>query len=135
MVSRRGQLKGIDLDAYGPIQDPMDRATDFFFLAISLLLLLLNINKTRDQPMTGCEGLLRSRDTLLEGLTAAWPFDDVAQISDGRVETEETIELLADLIERSRNHSFAKDPDLFSQDIDRLISLKRTIFATEIVLD
>ncbi len=47
MVSRRGQLKGIDLDSYSLIVDPLDRATDYFFLAVSLVLLLLNINKPR----------------------------------------------------------------------------------------
>jgi hypothetical protein len=135
MISRRGQLKGIDLDAYSLISDPMDRATDFFFLAVSLLLLLLNIKKARDEPMIGCEGLMRSRDTLREALSGSWPFADVAQLSDGRVVTAQTIELLVDLIQRSRDHSYALAPDLFTADIDRLITLKRAIFGTEIVLD
>ena len=135
MISRRGQLKGIDLDAYSPITDPMDRVTDFFFLAVSLVLFLININKQRDEPMVGCAGLLQSRDTLLAAFQDAWPFADVAQLSRGRIETDETIELLVDLVESSRNHSYAQDPGLFSRDIDRLILLKRTIFASEIVLD
>lgn len=135
MVSRRGQLKGIDLDSYCFTQDPMGRVTDFFFLAVSLTLLLLNINRFRGEPMTGCEGLLKSRHALLGALHVAWPFGNVADLSNGRVETGETIELLADLIERSRNHSFAHDPDLFSRDIDRLVMLKRAIFSSEIVLD
>ncbi len=135
MISRRGQLKGIDLDAYSPITDPMDRVTDFFFLAVSLVLFLININKQRDEPMVGCAGLLQSRDTLWAAFQDAWPFADVAQLSRGRIATDETIELLVDLVESSRNHSFAQDPGLFSRDIDRLILLKRTIFASEIVLD
>ena len=51
------------------------------------VLLLLNVNKSRDEPMASCEGLLQSRDTLLGALTEAWPFEDVANISNGRVET------------------------------------------------
>lgn len=135
MISRRGQLKGIDLDAYSLITDPTDRVTDYFFLAVSLVLLLLNIKTRRDEPLVSCSGLMQSRDTLIEGLTAAWPFRDAGEISRGRVTTGDTIEFLADLIDRSRNHAYAMDPGLFSDDIDQLISLKRTIFSTEIVLD
>jgi serine/threonine protein kinase len=135
MVSRRGQLKGIDLDSYSPITDPLDRATDFFFLAFSLLLLLLNINRSRYEPMAGCEGLLQSRDALLQSLVQAWPFGDVAQLSSGRVASLELLELLVDLIDRSRTGVYAHAPDRFSGDIDRLISLKRRIFSAEIVLD
>jgi hypothetical protein len=135
MISRRGQLKGIDLDAYSLITDPMDRVTDFFFLAVSLVLLMLNIRKTREQPLASATGVLHSRDAIAEALSNSWPFEDVARISAGRVSTPETVELLVDLVDRSRNHAFAKDPDLFTQDIDRLINLKRAIFGTEIVLD
>lgn len=135
MVSRRGQLKGIDLDAYSPTRDPLDRATDFFFLAVSLALLLLNINRSHDEPMASCEGLLKSRDKLMAALRNNWPFGSVSDISHGRVGTGETVEFLADLIQRSRNNAFAYDPELFSGYIDQLVSLKRSIFTTEIVLD
>ena len=135
MVSRRGQLKGIDLDSYSAITSPMDRVTDYFFLAVSLALFLLNIAKRREKPMVGCEGLLQSRDLLQSTLRDSWSFGDVSQLSHGRVPTAEVIDLLVDLIERSRNHSYANDPAAFTQDIDRLIRLKRNIFATEIVLD
>ena len=135
MISRRGQLKGIDLDAYSVISEPTDKATDFFFLAVSLLLLLLNVKRPRDEPMTGCEGMMQSRDKILTGLQNSWELGNVARISKGRVETEQIIALLVDLIERSRYHAYAKTPDLFSADIDRLIALKRTIFSNEIVLD
>jgi hypothetical protein len=128
-------LKGIDLDAYSPTKDPLDRATDFFFLSVSLALLLLNIRKSRDEPMTTCEGLLRSRDRLLAALREHWPFGDAGQISNGRIGTDETVEFLAELIERGRNNSFAYNPDLFSNCIDRLAALKSSIFHTEIVLD
>ena len=72
---------------------------------------------------------------MLSELQRHWAFGDVAELSQGRVGTEETIQLLADLIDGSRNQNYAHAPDQFTQDIDRLIFLKRSIFATEIVLD
>ncbi|MCU0959333.1 MAG: hypothetical protein MUF48_04450 [Pirellulaceae bacterium] len=135
MVSRRGQLKGIDLDAYSPITSPTDRMTDFFFLAVSLVLFLLNVARPQDQPLRGCTGLLQSPAALRDAVTHAWSFGDVAAASAGRVTTEEVLDLMLELIDRSRDHAFANDPALFTRDIDRLILLKRRIFATEIVLD
>lgn len=135
MVSRRGQLKGIDLDAYSPITGTPDRVTDFFFLAISLTLLLLNLAQPTVQPLTGCEGLLQSRDALRDAIENSWAFGDVGAISHGRVATADVIELLTELIEHSRSQVYALAPDRFSTDINRLIQLKRTVFATEIVLD
>ncbi len=42
MMSRRGQLKGIDLDSYSKTHSPKDKMTDFMFLAVSLILLLFS---------------------------------------------------------------------------------------------
>ncbi|HWZ91467.1 MAG TPA: hypothetical protein VNW92_21545, partial [Polyangiaceae bacterium] len=42
MMSRRGQLKGIDLDSYAPVHSPKDKVTDFMFLAVSVILLLFS---------------------------------------------------------------------------------------------
>ena len=63
------------------------------------------------------------------------PFDDVETISRGRVETKAVIDVAVDLIERSRNHAYAREPELFTADLNRLIRLKRTISLEEIVLD
>jgi serine/threonine protein kinase len=135
MVSRRGQLKGIDLDSYSPITNPMDRVTDFFFLAVSLTLFLLNVARPHQESMRGCTGLLQSPATLRDAIAGTWSFGDVALLSDGRVISDEVIDLLRDVIDRSRDHTYAHDSRCFTRDIDRLILLKRTIFATEIVLD
>ena len=101
MISRRGQLKGIDLDAYSPIKGTTDRVTDFFFLATSLTMLLLNLYRTTAEPLIGCEGLLQLRDALREAIQRSWAFGDVSAVSDARVETVEVIDLLVDLIERA----------------------------------
>jgi hypothetical protein len=39
------------------------------------------------------------------------------------------------LVGRCRDQTYGEHPDRFSEDIDRLIRLKRTIFAEELVLD
>ncbi len=135
MISRRGQLKGIDLDAYSRIRNPLDRVGDFFFLAVSLILLLLNISRLHGKPMVGCEGALESPDILRTALQANWEFGDVAQLSEGRVQNEEVIDLLVDLIQRAQHGVYAQQSDQFSADIDRLIWLKRRALSTEIVLD
>jgi hypothetical protein len=50
-------------------------------------------------------------------------------------EVNNVIECLLDLIGRCRDHTYAEQTDCYSEDIDRLIRLKRTIFAEELVLD
>jgi len=45
------------------------------------------------------------------------------------------LDLLADLIYRSRKGVYVEEKTLFVDDIDRLIRLKRTLYLEEIVLD
>jgi hypothetical protein len=135
MVSRRGQVKGIDMDSYGPYHSSLDKFTDFFFLSVSLLLFFVNLDKSATKPrLVGPEGL-PTQATVRETITASWPFGDVASLSRGRVQTEQVIDLVVDLIERSRNHGYAREAELFTADLNRLIRLKRTISLEEIVLD
>ena len=70
MVSRRGQFKGIDLDSYSPIGTETDRVMDFFFLAVTVLLFLLNASRRQGEPMLSCEGLLHSEDALRSEILA-----------------------------------------------------------------
>jgi hypothetical protein len=135
MISRRGQFKGIDLDSYSPIRTPLDRVMDFFFLAVTVLLFLLNSWKKPGLPMVTCEGLLHSRDALRKGILAAWSIGDLSEISKGRVHNEQLLDLFIDLIERSRDRTYANNPDQFTDDINRLIALKRNTFEEEMVLD
>jgi hypothetical protein len=138
MVSRRGQLKGIDLDTYSPIRSATDRMPDFYFLSVSLLLYYLglseaqagDVGKALDNP------LLRDRDVLRSRLEAHWDDRvDVVALSDGRVRRGEVLDMLLDLVLRCRDNTYAKEPEAFSADIDRLIHLKRRLSLEEIVLD
>ena len=100
-----------------------------------MLLLLLNAPHQQQMRQVDAEAFLASPDALRGALRRAWPFGDVAEISRGRVATDDVIEMIVDLIHRSRNRTYVDDADRFSADIDRLIYLKRSIFIEEIVLD
>ena len=135
MMSRRGQLKGIDLDSYSKTQSPKDKMTDFMFLAVSLILLLFSapvIDRGRNVPW---EELIESEARLRLGLSNAWPFGDVAALSQGRVSREELTDLFVDLVQRSRQLVYAKHPELFGRDIARLLDLKRRLLFEEFVFD
>ncbi len=135
MMSRRGQLKGIDLDSYAQVHSPKDKVTDFMFLAVSVILLLFSApvaNRGRNVPW---EALIESEARLRAGLTEAWPFGNVEQLSDGRVRREELTSVLVDLVQRSRHLIYTKRPELFSQDIGRMVNLKHEFLIEELVID
>ena len=135
MMSRRGQLKGIDLDSYAPVHSPKDKVTDFMFLAVSVILLLFSApvaNRGRNVPW---EELIESEARLRAGLIEAWPFGNVEALSDGRVTREELSNVLVDLVNRSRHLVYTKRPEQFSEDIARLISLKHRLLIEEFVID
>jgi serine/threonine protein kinase len=135
MLSRRGQLKGIDLDSYARVHSEKDKVTDFMFLAVSLVLLLFNapvIDRGRSVPW---EELIESEHRLRAGLDEAWPFGDVELPSEGRVSKDELLEVLVDLVHRSRSLAYAKSPELFSDDIARLVQVKRRLLLEEFVVD
>ncbi len=135
MMSRRGQLKGIDLDSYGRVHSPRDKVTDFMFLAVSLVLLLFSApvaNRGRSLPW---EELISSEDRLRSGLAEAWPFGDVEAISEGRVSRDELSAVLVDLVHRSRHLTYTKHPDVFTADVARLIGIKRRLLLEELVID
>lgn len=135
MMSRRGQLKGIDLDSYSATHSPKDKMTDFMFLAVSLVLLLFSAPVTDRGKNVPWEALIDSEDRLRAGLAEAWPFGDVALLSQGRVSREELTGLLVDLVHRSRHLVYARQPQLFSRDIVRLMDLKRRLLFEEFVID
>jgi hypothetical protein len=135
MMSRRGQLKGIDLDAYAVVHSPKDKVTDFMFLAVSMILLLFSApvaNRGRNVPW---EALIENEQKLRAGLTEAWPFGNVEQLSDGRVSREELTSVLVDLVHRSRHLMYTKRPELFSEDISRMVNLKHELLIEELVID
>jgi hypothetical protein len=135
MMSRRGQLKGIDLDSYAPVHSPKDKVTDFMFLAVSVILLLFSApvaNRGRNVPW---EALIESEERLRAGLTEAWPFGNVERLSDGRVSQEQLTNVLVDLVQRSRHLTYTKRPELFSEDIARMVNLKHELLIEELVID
>ena len=135
MMSRRGQLKGIDLDSYAPAHSPKDLVTDFMFLAVSVILLLFSAPVATRGLTVPWEALIESEARLRQGLNDAWPFGDVLLMSDGRVSREELSQALVDLVHRSRHLIYTKRPELFSQDIARLVSLKHRLLNEEVVID
>ena len=135
MMSRRGQLKGIDLDSYAPAHSPKDKVTDFMFLAVSVILLLFSAPVAHRGRNVPWEELIESEARLRAGLVEAWPFGNVEALSDGRVTREELTNVLVDLVHRSRHLIYTKRPELFSEDIARLISLKHRLLIEEFVID
>jgi hypothetical protein len=135
MIGRRGQLKGIDMDSYSPVATRLDLLTDFFYLAMSIWLSLRFIQGDSRPLQAEDDQKLRSRESIRSVLSNIWAFGDISQISRGRLTKDEVLDLLADLIYRSRKGVYVEEAALFANDIDRLIRLKRTLHLEEIVLD
>ncbi len=135
MMSRRGQLKGIDLDSYAPVHSPRDKVTDFMFLAVSLILLIFSVPVANRGRHMSWEALIESEARLRSGLAEAWPFGDVEEFSAGRVTRDELAQVIVDLVHRSRHLIYTKRPDLYSDDVGRLISIKRRLLFEEMVID
>ncbi len=135
MMSRRGQLKGIDLDSYGPVQTTRDKVTDFMFLAVSLVLLLLSARGRVATSHVPWEDLIKDEARLRQGLRDTWPFGDTQALSQGRVTNDELLDTLVKLVLRSRHLTYAKEPELFAADVTRLINIKRRLLPEEFVID
>ncbi|HEY8946420.1 MAG TPA: hypothetical protein VIM73_19350 [Polyangiaceae bacterium] len=135
MMSRRGQLKGIDLDSYAPVHSPKDKMTDFMFLAVSLILLLFSGPVTHLGRNVPWEELIESEARLRQGLASAWPFGNVELLSDGRVSRAEMMDLIVDLVQRSRHLVYTKHPELYSADVVRLVDVKRRLLVEDLVVD
>lgn len=135
MMSRRGQVKGIDLDSFAPVRTSTDKVTDFIFLAGSLTLLLFNAPTKSRALRRKWDELARDEALLRSELQRAWPLGDVEAASDGRVSRPEVMQVVVDLVRRSRELVYAKNPDLFSHDIVRLIDVKRRLLVEDLVID
>lgn len=135
MLSRRGQLKGIDLDTYSPIRTPLDKLPDFFFLAVTLLLFVLRVMTQGHDEDIRASGLLGDMKELDRLLREIWRFGDLGALTEGRVESGEVLQWLVGVIDGSRNGEFAHEPEAFTGAIDGLIRLKRGIVNEEMVLD
>jgi len=135
MMNCRGQIKGIDLDFYQRAPSfPQAFMQDFFLLSWACLLLI--INAPRKEPLS--PGLLRENfggalqsgaNYLRDALFDEWAFADLS-----RKDAIVFLDCFVDIIFRSRSNAYGTNPDLFKQDIDRLIYLKRLFFERVIVL-
>ena len=135
MMNCRGLIKGIDLDFYqkAPFL-PKAFMQDFFLLSWACLLLF--INAPRKDPMPSeilkndfGNALQKGADFLKDALLGEWKFVDLS----GN-DAKEFIDVFVDIVFRSRANTYGENPDLFEQDINRLIYLKRFFFEREIVL-
>jgi hypothetical protein len=135
MLSRRGQFKAIDLDAYSPIFSALDKLPDFFFLAVSSLQLI-----TRGCAWDGSttssaiKELLADAGAVERRLLEIWPYGDLLIQSRGRVATADITSFFALFIDDARSGKFAEDPTRFTAAIDNLIYLKRSLSTEEMVL-
>jgi hypothetical protein len=135
MMNRRGQLKGIDLDSFSPIETPYDKVTDFMFLAASVILLMFNAPSARPRDGLDWKELAASEERLRREFAQAWPLGDIEALSEGRVSKQELVDLLVDLVQRCHQLTYSRRPDLFSADIVRLIGMKRRLLTEEFVID
>jgi serine/threonine protein kinase len=135
MMNCRGQIKGIDLDFY-QIAPPFPQAflQDFFLLSWVCLLLLINAPRKDPLPpellkVDFGSALQSGANFLRDALLKEWKFADLS-----RKDATVFLDCFVDIIFRSRSNTYGKNPDLFKQDIDRLIYLKRLFFERVIVL-
>lgn len=136
MMSRRGQIKGIDLDSFSPVSSPVDKYTDFMFLAASLVLVVLHAPSPGGSQLgDDWHKLTESKKLLTQAVQQAWSREAVETISEGRVHADELTEVLVRLILRSKSLDYANDPKAFTRDIGALTSVKRRLLLEDLVID
>ena len=107
---------------------------DFFLLSWVCLLLLINAPRKEPLPSRLLKdnfgrALQSGANFLRDALFEEWAFTDLS-----RKDAIVFLDCFVDIIFRSRSNTYGTNPDLFRQDIDRLIHLKRLFFEREIVL-
>ena len=68
-------------------------------------------------------------DFLKDALLGEWEYFDLSKKN-----AKVFLNCFVDIIFRSRSNTYGTNPDLFKQDINRLIYLKRLFFEREIIL-
>jgi hypothetical protein len=135
MMNCRGQINGIDLDFYQRAPSlPKAFMQDFFLLSWACLLLFINAPRKDPLPPESLKedfglALQSGTDFLRDALLEEWKFADLS-----RKDASLFLDCFIDIIFRSRTNTYGKNPDLFEQDINRLIHIKRLFFEREIVL-
>jgi hypothetical protein len=109
---------------------------DFMFLAAVVILFAFNAPSRQPRArLRHWKELAESEELLRAEFALAWPFGDVHLSSEGRVSKQELTDLLVDLVQRCHRLVYAREPDLFSMDIARVIRMKRRLRAEEVVID
>ncbi|MGD9193899.1 MAG: hypothetical protein PVF14_21485 [Desulfobacterales bacterium] len=135
MMNCRGQIKGIDLDFYQRTPPfPKGFVQDFFLLSWACLLFFINAPRKEPLPSLTIRdnfggALQNGTDFLRDALLEEWKFADLP-----RKDAKDFLDCFVDIIFRSRSNTYGTNPNLFEQDINRLIYLKRLFFEREIVL-
>ncbi len=136
MLSRRGQLKGIDLDSFSKVASPLDKCTDFMFLATSLSLVVLHAASPGDgKDASNWHELLGDEKRLRRAIAGVLPRVMVEHLAEGRVSQEEIVDILTTLVLRSKSLHYAMDPTSFSRDISCLVAVKRRLLQEDLVID
>jgi len=132
MLNRRGQFKGIDLDAYSRIHSHLDKLPDFFFLGVSVLQLVTRgCAWGKVAAAADMRQLLGDAGALERKLLDLWPFGEIAG-GGGKVEIAR---FFSGFVDDARSGRFAEDPARFSAAIDAIIGMKRRLAGNEMVLD
>jgi serine/threonine protein kinase len=135
MMNCRGQIKGIDLDFYQKAPPfPQAFMQDFFLLSWACLLLIINAPRKDPLPSELLKNdfggaLQNGSDFLRDALLDVWEYSDLS-----RKNAKIFLDCFVDIIFRSRLNTYGTNPNLFTQDINRLIYLKRLFFEREVVL-
>ncbi|MGD8393337.1 MAG: hypothetical protein PVH74_17505 [Desulfobacterales bacterium] len=135
MINCRGQIKGIDLDFYQKAPSfPQAFMQDFFLLSWACLLLFINAPRKDPLPPESLKGdfgiaLQSGTDFFRDALLHEWKFTDLSS-----KDASLFLDCFIDIILRSRANIYGVNRDLFEQDINRLIYLKRLFFEREIVM-
>jgi len=133
MISRRGQFKAIDLDAYSQTFTAYDRLPDYFFLAASTVQM---ITARHGQLGSGeLKSLFGETKRLREFLLKYWNFSELPAIQQDRLSREDVVDFICDFTATARTGGYAHEPGAFTEAIDRLISLKRKLGYNEMVME
>jgi hypothetical protein len=126
MMNRRGQLKGIDLDAFAPQAAPIDQLADFLFMAMSIVMFVGAAANPLKPAQALPEALLRDRQQLAAYLNACWDLSE---------EERPALWALSDTVFACASGELIGDHAALRARIDDLIRVKRQLRVEELVMD
>lgn len=130
MISRRGQFKGIDLDAYSPIFSQLDKLGDFLFLSVASVQLLVSARAEEEATANLVTNRLELRRNLLQVFE-----EDLQHAPPSAPDAGELTSYFCGFVEASRSGRLSNDPQAFTEAINQLIQFKRKLGNLEMVLE